>query len=155
MILLYVLLIVYIVAINFYAFMLVKSLKAEQSQDEYTLKSSFKNTENRSGGELRESAQTQPQNRNINGENKTISEKNSNENNAQNSQNEQTKDKTVGKLCITGALGGAIALYVSFFVFKYRRNHLLLMVLMPLLGVLNIYIWVLLFRSGFTFFIFK
>ncbi len=150
MILLYVLLIVYIAAINFYAFMLVKSLKAEQSQGEYTLKSPFKNAENRSNEEQTEPAQTQPKN----GKQKRekAAEQNSNE---QKPSSEQVKDKTVGKLCITGALGGAIALYVSFFVFKYRRNHLLLMVLMPLLGVLNIYIWVLLFRSGFTFFFFK
>ena len=61
--------------------------------------------------------------------------------------------KSLSKLCITGMLGGAIAIYVSMFIFKYRRMDLLLMVAMPLLGVLNIYAWVLLFKSGFSFFV--
>ena len=61
--------------------------------------------------------------------------------------------RSTGKLCATGALGGAITIYVCMFIFKYRRTDLLLMILMPLLGVLNVYLWVILFRSGFSFFI--
>lgn len=102
MIILYVLLIAYIAAINFYAFLLVKSLKAEETQ----------------------AADSTP-----------------------------APQKSVGKLCITGALGGAITIYACMFLFKFRKSDLLLMVLMPVLGVLNIYIWVLLFRSGFGFYI--
>ena len=64
-------------------------------------------------------------------------------------------EKTSGKLLITGLLGGAITIYVCMFIFKYKRTELLLMVLMPLLGVLNIYLWVLLFRSGFSFFVLR
>jgi uncharacterized membrane protein YsdA (DUF1294 family) len=60
-------------------------------------------------------------------------------------------EKNTGKLCITGLLGGAITLYVCMFLYKYKRSDLLLMVLMPILGVLNVYLWVLLFRSGFSF----
>ena len=57
-----------------------------------------------------------------------------------------------GKLALTGVLGGAIAVYVSMFVYKYRLSNLFLMILMPLLGVLNVFLFFSLFR--FKFFIF-
>ena len=50
---------------------------------------------------------------------------------------------------------GYVDILFCMFIFKYRRSDLLLMVLMPLLGVLNVYLWVLLFRSGFSFFILR
>ena len=112
MIILYVLLVAYILAINFYAFMLVKSLRDKERDAEV----------------YRESAPL-----------------------ADPAQAPKPPKKYVGKLCITGLLGGAIAIYVCMFIFKFRRSDLLLMVLMPLLGVLNIYLWVLLFKSGFSF----
>lgn len=58
-----------------------------------------------------------------------------------------------GKLILTALLGGAIALYLSMFFMRYRLKNLLLMILLPVLGVLNIYFFVIAFRSGFTFFI--
>lgn len=121
MIILYILLIAYIVAINFYAFLLVKTL-SKQERDAESLQ------------------QAQP----------LIS---STEQAQSPLPNTQKPQKSTGKLCIAGLLGGAIAIYASMFIFKYKRTDLLLMVLMPLLGVVNIYIWVLLFRSGFGFLI--
>ena len=119
MIILYILLIAYIVAINFYAFLLVKTLADKEREAELERQASpLIEQQNPTGTP----AQTSPQ-------------------------------KMIGKLCITGALGGAITIYVCMFIFKYRRSDLLLMVLMPLLGVLNVYLWVILFRSGFTFFV--
>lgn len=59
-----------------------------------------------------------------------------------------------GRLFLTAFLGGAIAIYACMFVFKYRIKSLFLMIVMPLLSVFNVYIWVLAFRSGFTFFVF-
>lgn len=118
MIILYILLIAYIAAINFYAFLLVKTLAAKEREAEV----------NRQAAPLLE--------------------------HSQNAQSQSTPpQKFIGKLCITGALGGAITIYVCMFLFKFRRSDLLLMVLMPILGVLNVYLWVILFRSGFTFFI--
>ncbi len=119
MIILYILLIAYIAAINFYAFLLVKSMRDKERQTE-TLR------------------QAEPL---------SLSE------NA--TETQRANERGTGKLCITGLLGGAITIYVCMFILKYRRADLLLMVLMPLLGVLNVYLWVLLFRSGFSFFLFR
>jgi len=116
MIILYVLLICYILAVNFYAFLLVKSLRDKDRADEAQRQAEPLSTQNA------------PQ---------------------------KKEEKFLGKLIITGALGGAITIYVCMFLFKWRRSDLLLMLLMPLLGVLNIYLWVLLFRSGFRFFIIR
>ncbi len=112
MIILYVLLVAYILAINFYAFLLVKSLRDKE---------------------------------------KALAERNPAP--TESATDKHPTDRTNGKLCIAGLLGGAITVYVCMFVLKYKRSDLLLMVLMPLFGVLNIYLWVLLFRSGLPFFI--
>ena len=114
MLLLYILLTAYIVAINFYAFVLVKSLRDRERADEL----------NRQAEPLRSAA---------------------------NPDSQPPKERYLGKLLLTGALGGAITVYVCMFLLKYKRSDLLLMVLMPLFGVLNIYIFVLLFKSGFGF----
>ena len=112
-------LVAYILAINFYAFLLVKSMRDKEKQAEI-----LKQAE-----PLALAAETS----------NSVS------------QNAKPTEKVTGKLIITGLLGGAIAIYVCMFIFKYKRADLLLMVLMPLLGVLNVYLFVLLFRSGFGF----
>lgn len=100
MLILYLFFIAYILAINFYAFLLVRGLK-----DEY-----------------------------VDGEPKKSSD---------------------GRLVLTGVLGGAITIYICMFVYKYRLKSLFLMLIVPILAVLNVYVWVLAFRSGFTFFVFR
>lgn len=117
MILLYILLIAYIIAINFYAFLLVKGFRDREKQAEIE----------RQASPLIDAAQ------NAEAPIKTAPE------------------KYLGKLLIAGAMGGAITIYVCMFILKYKRSDLLLMVLMPLLGVLNVYLFVLLFKSGFGF----
>ena len=114
MVILYLLLIAYILSVNFYAFILVKSF--QEKEQELKVKQ-----------EIEGLTPTQ-----------TPSEATS-------------TDRTSGKLCITGLLGGAITIYVCMFALKYKRSDMLLMILMPILGVLNIYLFVLLFRSGFSF----
>lgn len=53
-----------------------------------------------------------------------------------------------GKLILTAILGGAIALYVSMFIMRYRLKNLMLMILLPVIGVLNIYFFYLAYSSG-------
>ena len=120
MVILYILLVAYILSINFYAFLLVKALK--EKEREQTVKQDIEN--------LAPSIEHTPSNKSI-----------------------PPAEKITGKLCITGLLGGAVTIYACMFALKYKRSDLLLMVLMPLLGVLNIYLFVLLFRSGFSFFV--
>ena len=119
MIILYILFIAYILAINFYAFLLVKSYRDKEKQAE-------------------ELKQAEPL---LQAANDTLPTK--------------APEKVSGKLLITGLLGGAITIYICMFILKYKRSDLLLMILMPLLGVLNIYLWVLMFRSGFSFFVIR
>ena len=119
MVILYIMLVAYILAINFYAFLLVKSLRDKEKQDEL---------KNQSAPISEFSAHTEDK-----------------------PSTALQGDKFIGKLLITGLLGGAIAIYACMFIFKFQRSNLLLMVLMPLLGVLNIYLFVLMFRSGFGF----
>lgn len=61
--------------------------------------------------------------------------------------------KSDGRLFLTGLLGGAITLYACMFAFKYRQKSLFLMIVMPLLGVANVYFAVWAFRSGASFFV--
>ena len=135
MIILYVLLVAYILAINFYAFLLVKSLRDKEKQAEL-------NGENSSS----------PNQPSIEAVNTGFGAANGS---TDGTTGAKPPEKVTGKLCITGLLGGAITIYVCMFIFKYKRSELLLMVLMPLLGVLNVYLWVLLFRSGFSFLIMR
>ena len=121
MLILYLLLIAYIISINFYSFLLIKSLrdKEKQQEKEEALRAL-------SSGQSTES--TTPN---------------------------KPPEKNLGKLFSAGLLGGAITIYVCMFLFKYKRSELLLMVFMPLLGVLNVYLWVILFKSGFSFFLIR
>ena len=109
MLIFYILLIAYILAVNFYAFLLVKSLRDEEREAELV----------QQGAPL---TQTSPENKPV--------------------------QKYLKKLLFTGVLGGATTVYVCMFILKYKRGDLLLMLLMPLLGVLNIYLFVSLFKNG-------
>lgn len=141
MILLYILIVAYILAINFYAFLLVKSMSAQETEKQQPLQQPLQQNAQHNASQPSQPSQ-QPQ------------QSSQDRTRANSEPTEQSSpQKCIGKLCITGALGGAIAIYVCMFIFKFRRSDLLLMVLMPLLGVLNVYLWILLFRSGLGFFI--
>ena len=99
MLLIYIIFIVYILAVNFYAVILLKTQRDEVCEDESKI----------NGGD--------------------------------------------GKIILTAILGGAIGLYVSMFIMRYRLKNLLLMILLLVIAVLNVWFFVAAFRSGFTFFV--
>ena len=152
---LYLFVIVYILAINVYAFLFVKTL-AKQERDAQTQALAVPVS---AVPAAVSTTATDPATASTAAKNEAEAKQNAVQATAKTPQSEkneqsvayQKAQKYVGKLCITGALGGAIAIYACMFIFKFRRNDLFLMVIMPLLGVLNIYMCVLLFRSGFRF----
>ncbi len=57
-----------------------------------------------------------------------------------------------GKLILAAILGGALAVYVSMFLLRYRLGNLLFMIAMPLLAVINLYCFFLAYRGVYLFF---
>ncbi len=58
----------------------------------------------------------------------------------------QVKD---GKIFVTGLIGGALGVYVSMFIYKYRLESLMLMVLMPLFIAVSVFLSIMLFSQNF------
>lgn len=64
---------------------------------------------------------------------------------------ETKKNVGDGKLLLSAILGGAIGIYVTMFITRFKLKNMLLMILLPVIAVLNVWFCVLAFRSGFTF----
>ena len=120
MILLYIILIVYILAVNFYAFLSMRNLISSTQQAETTT--------NAKSEKSHKSEKTEP---------------------VEPPQKKQREFLPDWRLLVTGAAGGAITIYICMFIYKYKLNNLLLMVLMPVLAAINLYLWILLFTKGF------
>ena len=112
MIILYILCITYFLAINFYSFLLIKS---------------YRNKEKESVVEAH--ASNRPSNGSAYNSTNLLSNDTSN---GSINKSTQIDRHALGKLLIAGALGGAITIYICMFLFKYRRENLLLMLLMHL-----------------------
>ena len=110
MIILYILLIVYILSVNFYAFLLVKSLKEKERAEE------IRRLEQQFNPLSHTFSSTSDKMTSANG---TFSDNGTSPINSTPSTPERPTDKSVGKLCITGLLGGAITIYVCMFIYKY------------------------------------
>jgi uncharacterized membrane protein YsdA (DUF1294 family) len=68
--------------------------------------------------------------------------------------NDQTKlNSGDGRLILAAILGGAIGIYVTMFITKYKLKNMLLMIIIPVIGVLNVYFFIVALKSGFTFFV--
>jgi len=62
-----------------------------------------------------------------------------------------TESKQDGKLILAALLGGSLAIYITMFVLRFRLNNLLLMIALPILSVLNIYCFIIGYRSVYLF----
>ena len=129
MILLYILLIVFILAVNFYAFLYMRSIvNAEKAPPKQHSTDSIGSNDSTTASEDTNTSLNKTENK---------------------SARQKGKPKIDWKLFLSGALGGAITIYICMFIFKYKLNDLLLMVVMPVLAAANGYLWFILFQSGF------
>ena len=64
---------------------------------------------------------------------------------------ESKLDSGDGKLILSALLGGALGIYVTMFITRFKLKNMLFMILMPVIGALNVWFIVLAYRSGFTF----
>jgi uncharacterized membrane protein YsdA (DUF1294 family) len=68
-----------------------------------------------------------------------------------------TEDKKLnagdGKLLLAAVLGGAIGIYVTMFITKFKLRNMLLMIALPVIAVINVWIIILAFRSGTAIFV--
>lgn len=56
-----------------------------------------------------------------------------------------------GKLLLAALLGGALGIYVTMFITRFKLKNIVLMILLPIIGVFNVWLTILAFRSGMTF----
>ena len=56
-----------------------------------------------------------------------------------------------GKLILSALLGGAIGIYVTMFITRFKLKNMLLMILLPVIAVVNVWLGVVFFRSGISF----
>lgn len=56
-----------------------------------------------------------------------------------------------GKLLLAALLGGAIGIYVTMFITRFKLKNIVLMILLPIIAVFNVWLTIIAFRSGMTF----
>ena len=144
MILLYIVLIVYILAVNFYSFLYLRGLNKAEKATTVPKPVTPPTMEERDFSV----AEFTSESANEQKEEKTSQIKNNDLKSQTNNPTRKPK-RFEWKLLLSGALGGAITIYVCMFIFKYKLNDLLLMIVMPVFAAINGYFWFTLFQSGF------
>ncbi len=76
---------------------------------------------------------------------KRHAERESTQENVEENDNKKSKKISVFKLLLTAFLGGALGIYLSLFILKYKTNSLFLMITMPLILVVNVYVLIFIF----------
>lgn len=56
-----------------------------------------------------------------------------------------------GKLLLAALLGGALGIYVTMFIIRFKLKNIVLMILLPIIAVFNVWLCIIAFRSGMTF----
>ena len=146
-----VLVLVYFLSVNFYGFLLIKFQKKKRVED---CKSKVEQENN-----------NQPENNIENKPNNTPllddtqkeeqptlpcdKKLNSNCEEKMSKCENQISKVSDGKLILTGALGGALGIYIAMFVYKYRLTNFFLMVVMPVFIATYIYLLVVCFTNNF------
>ncbi|MBQ7370151.1 MAG: hypothetical protein IJW58_04155 [Clostridia bacterium] len=149
MVLLYIILIVYILAVNFYAFLYMRSLHKTQTEFDPTEVSLRQTPKREKSNEVDLdfplSGYGKPA---LEFDEPDEREENTKKKGSANPMNAKPQ-KFEWQLLLTGALGGAITVYVCMFLYKYKLKNILLMIVMPVLAAINVYFWYLLFSQGF------
>lgn len=57
------------------------------------------------------------------------------------------ENKQDGKIILAAILGGAATIYTTMFILRFRLNNLMLMIVLPILAVINIYFFIIGYRS--------
>ena len=155
MLLFYILLIVYILAINFYSFLYICALHKAETQPALKEQTSQNSAMFSEPPDL--SVATLPSD----DEGQKSKSKEKSKKGLRKSENGDKKPSLLKafavapvkgfdwKLILCATLGGAITIYVCMFLFRYKLNNLLLMVLLPILGAANAYLWIVLLTSRF------
>lgn len=151
MVLLYIILIVYILAVNFYAFLYMRSLHKSQTEPTPTnpVETSRQKPKREKSNEVDLdfplSGYGKPA---LEFDEPDEREESTKKKGSANPMNAKPQ-KFEWQLLLTGALGGAITVYVCMFLYKYKLKNILLMIVMPVLAAINVYFWYLLFSQGF------
>ena len=161
MILLYIVLIVYILAVNFYSFLYVFARQKSETGSEQSNLSDTTSKDSHSDNHTQARA-NEPVKKSHNSLSATKTDTAHQKLENKKTDKRKTQKPSITKifapsavegfdwkLLLCGALGGAITIYVCMFVFKYKLNDLLLMIVLPILTAVNGYFWFLLFSSRF------
>ena len=154
---------VYFLAVNLYGFLLInfqKKKRIEDCKNNFNEKQeSILNSSTKSGDNSKNKLRTLSQEKKFE-KSSALSNMNKNDNDTQ----EDIKTKEVktssncenplskvsdGKLVLTGAVGGALGIYIAMLVYKYRLTSFLLMVVMPIFIAIFAYILFVCFTNNF------